>query len=149
MTSPAKRSRLRRMRTKKSYLALSGVLLVVASVVVVACSSSSVKCTANEVDLEVELDQSATLADRIVLFSNTPPATVTVPHTPGDASLMHIPFTYPDGYPSDTYLEIHLQAYGGVTLLGVDTTTFHSGKTCSSIMATIAGNLGPDLAGVD
>ena len=136
------------MRTK-TYLALSAAALAVASVVVVACSSSSVKCTPNEVDIEVELDQSATLADRIVLFSNMPEATLTVQHTPGDASLLHVPFTYPTGYPSDTYLEIHLQAYGGVTLLGVDTTTFHSGKTCSSIMATIAGNLGPDLADVD
>jgi hypothetical protein len=136
------------MRTK-TYLALSAAALAVASVVVVACSSSSVKCSPGEVDIEVELDQSATLADRIVIFSNTPAATLTVPHTPGDSSLMHVAFTYPTGYPSDQYLEIHLQALGGVTLLGVDIATFHSGKTCSSIMATVSGNLGPDLADVD
>jgi hypothetical protein len=135
------------MRTK-TYMALSVAALLLASVVIVACSSGT-KCTANAVDITIELDESAVDADRVIIFTNTPAATLTVPHVPGDVSLLHVPFTFPTGYPSETYIEMHFQAYGGVTLLGVDVAPFHSGATCSSIEATIAGNLGPDMATTD
>ncbi len=136
------------MRTK-TYLALSSASLLLASVVFVACGSKT-KCTPGQLTMDIELDENAQLADRVVVFTNTPPASVTLPHTPGDISDVYGALTWPSGFPGNKLVDVHFEAYGGVTLLGTDVESVHLGATCTSSLFTIDGDyFPPDLYGVD
>ena len=135
---------------KKTYLALSLASLLLASVVVVACSGSKPNCTAGQLNLTIELDENSNLADHVVIFTNTPPASVTIPNTPGDINDLHATLTWPSGYPANKLVDVHIQAFGGVTELGSVVQTIHLSAMCTSAFTSVDGDLlPPDLYSAD
>jgi hypothetical protein len=103
----------------------------------VACSSKP-NCTAGTLVLDVNLYQTAPLADTIVVTSTTPNVTVSpssFPHTPNPmapgvdrATLI---MTFPSGYPADKVVQLIVKAFGGVTVLGANTATIHTSASCT------------------
>lgn len=137
------------MRTK-TYLALSLASLLLGSVVVVACSSKTTKCTPGGLDVDIELDDNAMLADHVLIYTNTPATMLTVPHTPGSFDDLHVTLTWPTGYPANTLVTVHFEAYVGASLVGVDVQSVHLSAGCTSAFTEIDGDLlPPDLLNAD
>lgn len=138
------------MRTK-TYVGLSLASLLLASVVVVACGGSKLaKCTPGELDVDIQLDDNAMLADHVLIYTNTPATMLSVPHTPGSFDDLNVKLTWPTGYPANTLVNVHFEAYVGTSLLGVDVQSIHLGASCTSAFTEIGGDLlPPDLLNAD
>jgi hypothetical protein len=123
--------------------------LFLASMVVVACSSKA-KCTPGTLYVDVALDENAILADHIVIFTNTPATSLTIPRTPGSLDDVFATVTWPTGYPANMLVNVHFEAYVGTTLLGVDVQPIHFGPSCVNTLTTIDGDyIAPDLYSAD
>ena len=137
---------------------LVAVALIVASlgaVIVAACSGPT--CKPGQLVLDVELLQTAPLADTITVSGSDSGAEVmqSFPHTPTNApaGVEHttVILTFPGGYPADKVVHLVIKALGGVTLLGANTATIHLDASCTSGSVLVFGGPIPtdDMGSVD